>query len=50
MLSGAHATLGRHVSTWAHAVLGGKVSSLGFSGEKVSGFLTRGGGGGGGRT
>jgi hypothetical protein len=30
MLSGAHAASGRHVSTWAHAVLGGKVSSLGF--------------------
>jgi hypothetical protein len=31
MLSGSHAASGRHVSTWAHAVLGGKVSSLGFS-------------------
>jgi hypothetical protein len=30
MLSGAHAASGRHVSTWAHAILGGKVSSLGF--------------------
>jgi hypothetical protein len=30
MLSGAHAASGRHVSTWVHAVLGGKVSSLGF--------------------
>jgi hypothetical protein len=30
MLSRAHATSGRHVSTWAHAILGGKVISLGF--------------------
>jgi hypothetical protein len=28
VLSGAHAASGRHVSTWAHAVLSGKVSSL----------------------
>jgi hypothetical protein len=28
VLSGAHAASGRHVSTWVHAVLSGKVSSL----------------------
>jgi hypothetical protein len=30
MLSGAHASSRRHLSTWAHAILGGKVISLGF--------------------
>jgi hypothetical protein len=28
VLSGAHVASGRHVSTWVHAVLSGKVSSL----------------------
>jgi hypothetical protein len=29
VLSGTHAASGRHVSTWAHAVIAGKASSLG---------------------
>jgi hypothetical protein len=33
MLSGAHVASRRHVSTWAHAVLGGKSNSLGFPHE-----------------
>jgi hypothetical protein len=33
MLSGARASLEIHVSTWVHAILGGKFSSLGFPGE-----------------
>jgi hypothetical protein len=35
MLSGVHATAGRQVSTWAHAVIAGKANVVGFTSHSV---------------